>query len=77
MAYLIGIDVGTSSTKAILIDEAGQVIKTVAPEYEFQTPKPLWAESDPADWWTATIAAIKSLLDGIDTSQVVGLGLTG
>lgn len=77
MAYLIGIDVGTSSTKAILIDESGQVIKTVAPEYEFQTPKPLWAESDPADWWTATIAAIKSLLDGIDTSQVAGLGLTG
>ena len=37
MAYLIGIDVGTSSTKALLIDESGKVLKSVAPEYEFQT----------------------------------------
>ena len=77
MAYLIGIDVGTSSTKALLIDESGKVLKSVAPEYEFQTPKPLWAESDPADWWSATIEAIKSLLEDIDPGQVVGLGLTG
>ncbi|MBT6957451.1 MAG: xylulokinase, partial [Opitutae bacterium] len=77
MAYLIGIDVGTSSTKAILINDSGQVIKTVAPEYDFHTPKPLWAESNPLDWWTATIAAIKSLLDDIDASKIVGLGLTG
>ena len=77
MAYLIGIDVGTSSTKAILIEQDGRVVKTVAPEYEFQTPKPLWAESDPADWWAATIDAIKALLEDIDASQVAGLGLTG
>ena len=77
MAYLIGIDVGTSSTKALLIDDSGKVLKTVAPEYEFRTPQPLWAESDPADWWAATIEAIKFLLKDIDASHVAGLGLTG
>ena len=74
MAYLIGIDVGTSSTKALLIDESGKVLKSVAPEYEFQTPKPLWAESDPADWWSATIEAIKSLLEDIDPVKLLVSG---
>jgi len=49
MPYLIGIDIGTSSAKAVLIDESGEVKSTVAPEYDFSTPKPLWAESDPGN----------------------------
>jgi len=77
MDYLIGIDVGTSSTKALLIDPSGKVVKSAAPEYEFYTPKPLWAESDPEDWWAATQTAIKSLLEGIEPSSVAGIGLTG
>ncbi len=79
MAFLIGIDVGTSSAKAVLIDESGEVVNTVAPEYDFQTPKPLWAESDPEDWWQATIQSIKRLIEGqnIGASNIAGLGLTG
>ena len=79
MAYLIGIDIGTSSTKAVLIDESGEVKSTVAPEYDFSTPKPQWAESDPDDWWQATIQAIKHLLEEqeVKPSDIVGLGLTG
>lgn len=78
-SHLIGIDVGTSSTKAVLINETGDVIATAAPEYEFRTPKPLWAESDPADWWTATLKAIPAVLEeaGIGGTDVAGIGLTG
>lgn len=76
-SYLIGIDVGTSSAKAVLIDESGVVLDTVAPEYEFQTPHPLWAEADPADWWDATVQAVRSLLEKVNASEVAGVGLTG
>ncbi len=75
--HLIGIDVGTSSTKAVLIDESGAVLETVAPEYDFRTPHPLWAEADPADWWDATVKAIRSLLEKVEPSSVAGVGLTG
>ncbi len=79
MAYLIGLDVGTSSTKTVLIDESGKVVFTIAPEYPFQTPKPLWAESDPQDWWKATVTAIRAVFErtGIKASEIAGVGLTG
>ena len=76
-SHLIGIDVGTSSTKAVLVDEAGTVVSTVAPEYDFRAPRPLWAESDPADWWVAAVKAIRSLLEKVDPVSVAGIGLTG
>lgn len=75
--YLIGLDVGTSSTKALLMDEAGEVVATVVPTYDFQTPRPLWAESDPEDWWVATMEAIRSLVDKVGAENVAGIGLTG
>ena len=75
--YLIGLDVGTSSAKAILIDEAGEVVDTVAPTYDFSTPRPLWAESDPKDWWEATTKALRTLTEKVGPENVAGLGLTG
>ena len=75
--YYIGIDVGTSSVKALLINEKGMVIKTTNPEYSFQTPKPLWAEANPIDWWNATRTAIKELILSIDSNKIAGIGLTG
>ena len=73
----IGIDVGTSSVKALLVDESGVVIKKATPEYDFLTPKSLWAEANPSDWWEATQNAIKTLLGNMDSSQIGGIGLTG
>ena len=73
----IGIDVGTSSVKALLVDESGVVIKKATPEYDFSTPKSLWAETNPSDWWEATQNAIKTLLGNMDSSQIGGIGLTG
>lgn len=75
----LGLDVGSSSTKVILIDAVGKVLAVDAPEYAFRTPKPLWAEADPEDWWKATIAGIKSVLAkaGKTGSDVAGIGLSG
>jgi xylulokinase len=79
MSYLIGLDVGTSSAKTVLIDERGRVVFTTAPAYDFRTPKPLWAESDPADWWAATVAALRELFarSGVKPGEIAGVGLTG
>jgi xylulokinase len=77
--YLIGLDVGTSGTKAILIDEAGALKSSSTVEYPLYTPQPLWAEQPPSDWWNATCMAVRSLLEqsGIPPSAVVGIGLSG
>ena len=79
MPYLIGIDTSTTATKALLIDESGDVIAVAASEYGFETPKPLWSEQDPALWWHGTIDSIRQVLakSAIDPTDVIGIGLTG
>ncbi|MDH7601021.1 MAG: xylulokinase [Armatimonadota bacterium] len=81
MTYLLGIDIGTSGTKALLIDadRGGEVVASSTKTYPLYTPKPLWAEQEPEDWWQATIAAIREILDesGVDPNRIQGLGLSG
>ncbi len=81
MSYLLGIDVGTSGTKSLLIDsnQGGRVVASCTKTYPLYTPKPLWAEQDPEDWWQATVASVKELLEtsGISPSQIRGMGLSG
>lgn len=72
MARLLGIDVGTSSMKAVLVDETGQALKSASAEYPLHTPRPGWAEQDPADW----AAALWKLLDEIGEAPDA-IGLTG
>ncbi len=79
MSYLLGIDVGTSGAKTLLIDADGNVIASATEEYPLYTPRPLWAEQDPADWWRGTVGSIKAVLARSDVSpaDIAGLGLTG
>jgi xylulokinase len=77
MSYLLGIDVGTTGSKTLLIDECGEVVASAMVEYAMHTPHPLWAEQDPADWWQATVEGIQRVLAGVDAAEVKGLGLTG
>ena len=77
MAFLLGIDVSTTATKALVIDERGNVITTASDEYEFFTPRPLWAEQNPADWWRACVSAIRRVLEKIPAREIAGIGLTG
>ena len=77
--YLLGIDIGTSGSKALLIDERGSLVASATFDYPMFTPRPLWAEQNPQDWWVATVSAIRKVLQdgGIKGEQVVGVGLTG
>ena len=77
--YFLGIDTSTTSSKALLIDEKGEVIAVASNPHTLQTPKPLWSEQDPREWWDAVAASIKSVLEkaGISGERVGAVGLTG
>ncbi|MHB1459607.1 MAG: xylulokinase [Armatimonadota bacterium] len=79
MKYFLGIDIGTSGTKTLLIDIEGNKIASATDTYALRTPKPLWAEQDPEDWWKATASTVRSVLSksGINPSEVEGIGLSG
>ncbi len=75
--YYIGIDLGTSSTKMLLLDERGVIHAEVAHDYPLEFPQPGWSQQDPADWWKAVQKGMPELLDGIDATQVAGIGVAG
>ncbi len=79
MHHLLGIDVGTSGAKAVLIDTTGTVVASATEEYPLSTPQPLWSEQDPADWWQGTQRALSRVVreSGVDPASIGGLGLTG
>ena len=79
MKYLLGIDVSTTATKALLIDEQGVVVAVVATEYPFETPHPLWSEQDAALFWNGTVQSIRGVLEKscVDARNIVAVGLTG
>jgi xylulokinase len=77
--HLLGIDIGTTGSKALLIDEHGGVVASATFDYPVFTPRPLWAEQDPEDWWTATVGSIREVLheSGVRGEEIAGVGLTG
>ncbi len=77
--YLLGLDVGTTGSKALLVDADGLVKASATTEYPMFTPQPLWAEQNPADWWAASVTSIREVLEksGVKPGQVAGVGLTG
>ena len=79
MAYVIGVDCGTSGTKTVLFDEKGTVISSVTIEYPMYQPKNGYAEQDPADWANAMINTIKAVMtkSGVNKEDVAGVGISG
>ena len=75
--YYIGIDLGTSSAKLLLVDGAGTIVNEVTKEYPLEFPHPGWSQQDPQDWRAAVWEGIPQLLEGIDGSQVAGIGCAG
>jgi len=77
--YFLGIDTSTTSSKALLIDESGTVIAVASSSHTLQTPRPLWSEQDPREWWDAVSASIRSVLEqaGIGGERIAAVGLTG
>ena len=77
--YFLGLDISTTSSKALLINEKGEVAAVASSPHTLQTPKPLWSEQDPHQWWDAVSASIRSALNkaGISGDRVAAIGLTG
>ena len=73
MSVTVGLDVGTSGVKALAVSDAGEVLARAESGYGLSTPRPGWAEQDPADWWRATGRALAAL----GVTEVAGIGLSG
>lgn len=75
--YYIGVDLGTSAVKLLLMEGNGKICNIVSNEYPLSFPKPGWSEQKPEDWWDAVVDGIKKLVDGFDASQVAGISFGG
>ncbi len=73
----IGIDLGTSAAKLLLVDEKGSIVRSVTKEYPLSFPQPGWSEQNPADWWKAVQHGILELTEHVDKSEVRGIGVGG
>ena len=79
MPHLLGIDIGTSGTKSLLLGDDGRVAATATVAHSLQTPRPGWTEQNPEEWWTATQASVKKCLDKakVDGGDVAAVGFSG
>jgi xylulokinase len=79
MAVFLGIDISTTASKVLLIDEEGDVLATASHAHTLQNPRLLWSEQDPHEWWQAVSASIRTALEkaGIGGETIAAIGLTG
>jgi xylulokinase len=79
MAFFLGIDISTTSSKALVMDDQGKVIAVASAPHTLQTPKPLWSEQDPKEWWQAVSTSIRGALEKANLSgeKISAIGLTG
>ncbi|NMA09193.1 MAG: xylulokinase [Clostridiales bacterium] len=77
MSYYIGIDLGTSSVKLLLVDGQGVIVRIASEDYPLTFPRPGWSEQHPADWWNAVVRALRTLTDGIDPHAVRAVAVGG
>ncbi|MCR5324319.1 MAG: xylulokinase [Lachnospiraceae bacterium] len=75
--YYIGVDLGTSAVKLLLMKGDGQIAKIASKEYDLSFPHPGWSEQNPEDWWTQVKAGIKELISDIDGKEVAGISFGG
>ncbi len=75
----LGIDIGTTSTKAVLIDQKAKIISSSLEEYPLDIPRAGWAEQKPQDWYDAVVKTIKSVIEktGINAAEIKGISLSG
>ena len=73
----IGIDLGTSAAKLLLVDADGSILNSVTKEYPLEFPQPGWSQQDPEDWKRAVFSGIPELLRGFDAAAVAGIGCGG
>lgn len=75
--YYIGLDLGTSALKLLLMDEKGVIHNIISEEYSISFPKPGWSEQNPVDWWQAAVDGIKKLIKDVDKDKIKGISFGG
>ena len=75
--YYIGVDLGTSAVKLLLMEGNGKIANVVSKEYDLSFPHPGWSEQKPEDWWSQVTVGLKELTDGFDKSQIAGISFGG
>ena len=75
--FYIGIDLGTSAVKLLLVEESGRIVKQSVKSYPLSSPHSNWSEQLPDNWWDACVAGLRDLLDGLERSQVASIGVAG
>ena len=75
--YFIGVDTSTTASKALAIDEQGNVIVVKGNPHELSTPRPLWSEQDPENWWQAASKSLREVVQQIGADNIAAIGLTG
>src|SRR5205823_6322492 len=78
MGIYLGIDIGTSGTKTLAINENGKILEEASQEYPCYYSQPLWSEQDPEDWWKATVATIQAVVKKakLKAADVKAIGLS-
>ncbi len=79
LKHLLGIDIGTSSVKVLLVDEHGKVVNSAVAAYPLLQPQPGWTEQDPEDWWKASCTAVRRMLSSSSVlpETICAVGLSG
>jgi len=79
MKQLIGLDLGTTGVKSLIMDSGGEVLATHTEEYPLYQPRQGWSEQDPAEWWEAVLRALRKILaeDDVIPDSIEGLALSG
>jgi len=79
MGIFLGIDIGTSGTKTLAIDEEGTILASAMETYPCYVPKPLWSEQEPDDWWRATVVSVRAVMAKarLKPADVKAIGLSG
>ena len=77
--YLLGVDVGTTSTKAVIVESSGRILSQSSSEHELTVARPGWAEEDPRDWWDGFVSVVKQCFSqsSINAGKIVGIGVSG
>lgn len=79
MKLFLGIDISTTGAKALLIDDRGEVVTSATTPLALSTPRPLWSEQDPREWWLAVRSSVHQALNKANATgeDIAAIGLTG
>jgi xylulokinase len=74
---VLGIDLGTSGCKCVLVSREGAILASATAEYPLSTPKPLWSEQDPHAWWRGLVESVRAVLAQQPGETIEGIGIGG